>query len=235
MKKPVVLLSILALSSTCIAQENNTYSQRIEYGLKENVKEVTTFVCKISDNTIPADTTNFFAKYTTTFDQAGMIIASNKVWNLGAVGNLRESKTINFSKGRDISYKNILTLEDGYVDVKDYEYQWVDDYHYMILDKSDSNYSQSIWLNKNFKITKDVMKHGNIEFVNEIETVYKNDRMEKIVTYITEKRDDDIFKEIQILIMKTYDKHGNPTLVHSYDHIDEKQVNEVIFKKYTYY
>ena len=237
MNKILLLLNIVLLSS-CNGQTNNVtenYSQKVEYGLKGNVKEMKKYVCKVENNKIPLDTTNFFRSYIKTFDEDGNSIEYN-------FSNKNEKNTIYIKmifsgKSKDISYKEIVSFDKQKKEEKEYKYVWLNDFTYKIVDINDENYSQTqtIKLNKEFSIIEDNFKQGDYESLEKREIIAKNNKIEKIKSTITTKTDDKTDISYHIEVVKKYDKYDNPTIIYIYNTLDEKQLSDVVFQEYIYY
>lgn len=237
MNKILLFLNLVTLSS-CNGQMNNTtesYSQKVEYGLKGNVKEMKKYVCKVENNKIPLDTANFFRSYIKTFDEDGNSVEYNSSNKDGK--NTIHMKMIFSGKGRDISYKETVSFDKTKKQEKEYKYVWSDDFTYKIVDINDGNYSQTqtIKLNKEFSIIEDNFKQGDYESLEKRETIVKNNKIEKIKSTITTKTDDKAEISYHIEIVKKYDKYDNPTIIYIYNSLDETQLSDVIFQEYIYY
>ena len=217
---------------------NNTtesYSQKVEYGLKGNVKEMKKYVCKVENNKIPLDTTNFFRSYIKTFDEDGNSVEYNSSNKDGK--NTIHMKMIFSGKGKDISYKETVSFDKTKKQEKEYKYVWSDDFTYKIVDINDGNYgqTQTIKLNKEFSIIEDNFKQGDYESLEKRETIVKNNKIEKIKSTITTKTDDKAEISYHIEIVKKYDKYDNPTIIYIYNTLDETQLIDIIFQEYIYY
>ena len=68
-----------------------------------------------------------------------------------------------------------------------------------------------------------------------VKTIYEHDKIKKTINTVTEKSDDEVIVTYQIQVVQEYDNVGNPTLVYMYNEIDEKEIQQVIYKYYIYY
>ena len=233
MKKLLLFLTILHLFIACNGQESNIYSARVEYGLKGKVKEMTSYICKVEDNQIPKDTTDFIGKYTVTFDELGNARNLNKLYNIDGFGH-REYKIVFSGTGKDISFKDSSFLEDGKVVENNYKYVWSDNYNYTILSEDNDTFSTNISLDKNYRLIKSISKFNEVQTTEELETIYKNKRIQKIINKMTENRDDEVIERIQIQVVQECDINGNPTIIYVFNDKREQKIEQVIYKEYKY-
>lgn len=234
--RKILLLSILPFFAAA-QKPVKIYSARAEYGLKGNVKEMNNYICTVKNKEIPADTTDYMGKQTMTFDKPGNAIATIKLWKPLFRNDINRTYEMFFSgKGRDVSYKTRSVFLADEVQESDYQYQWMDEFSYKIINKSDIADLQIIRLDKNFRLAEIVteLKNGTL-CTDRIETVYKNDRIERIITRSTEKTATKTNTSISIWVVKAYDQNGNPSIQYIYNDADEQDLKNVIFKTYTYY
>lgn len=232
--KNILLLITTLLFNSCEGQNNNTtnqYTQKIEYGIEGELKEIITYVSKVYDNKLPLDTTGFFYKNAKTFDNDGNVVESNI--QIRRNNTFQKIKRIFSGNGKNITFKEIIKLNNEIVQRAEYKYVWLDDYNYKIINTDDAEYYPLfITLNKDFKIIKSILKSRDSEFVENIETIYKNKRIEKIKTSSILNSEDHTTPIFNVEIMKEYDKHNNPTVVYRYEN---DRIQEVIFNTYNYY
>lgn len=235
MKKIILLLHLVLLSS-CNAQTSSitkSYTQKVEYGLNGNVKEMKKYVCKVENNKIPLDTVNFFSSYIKTFDEFGNSIEDNRLYK-NKIQALY-TKLVFSGKGKDVIFKQIASIDNQKNEEAEYKFVWIDDYTYKIVDINDENYINIIKLNNDFTLIENYFKKDNYEYIEKIETIVKNNRIEKIKNTTTIKTDDKVEISYNLQVAKKYDKYNNPTILYAYDTLDEKQVIDIIFNEYIYY
>lgn len=239
MKKTVFLLLLLPLFLSCYGQGNKTtettYTQKLEYGLKGPVKEVITYIHSVEDGKIPANTAKPIGKITMTFDNMGNVITLNKVWDIKGIGK-SEFLSVFSGTGKALSYKETAHLYDGEHTENSYKYIWLDDYSYNIRSEKDSSYANIITLDKNYRMVKSIFKRGDIiESEEEIETVYKNDKIQEIINKEIENTDGKKSVSYRIQVVQKYDSQDNPTVLYGYDDKNKQKVKHVLNKEYTYY
>lgn len=245
MKKTILLFLLLQVCFHCNGQGNKisatTYTQKLEYGLKGAVKEVTSYIFKVENGEIPADTTNYAGKTSMIFDRLGNMLVMHRLWTLDTTGNSNRKKTefkLLFSgKGKDISFKETYRFGDDNLKEESYNYIWSDDYNYTIVSSKESAYTSVITLDKEYRLIKSVfMKDDDAQMTEELEFIYKNDQLQERKNKITEKnRDGEIEVSYQIQVVQETDKYGNPTLIYGYSDVDKQKVTEVVYKAYHYY
>lgn len=239
MKKIVLLLIFFPLFLSCHGQGNKTtettYTQKLEYGLKGAVKEVITYIHTAEDGKIPANTAKPIGKITMTFDNMGNIIAINKVWDFESIGK-SEFLSVFSGKGRAISFKETAHLYDGEHKENSYKYIWSDDYNYNIRSDKDSTFSNIITLDKNYRLLKSVFKKEDVvESIEDIETIYKNSKIQEIINKETQNTDGKKMVTYRIQVAQKYDNQDNPTVLYGYDDINKQKMKHVLYKEYTYY
>lgn len=241
MKKTLVLLLLLQAFLSCNGQKSKitetTYTQKLEFGLKGSVKEVTGYMCRVENDKIPTDTSKYIGKTTMTFDSLGNMIEKNKLWDLG-IGKVgtAEFSSVFSGTGKDLSFQETSHTGDDDLKKISYKYVWSDDYNYTIVSPEDTTHSSIITLDKDYRLIKSVFKEEDvIQSTEEWETVYKNDKVQEIKTKITEKSDGKPEVSYQIQVMQKYDNNGNPTVIYVYKDIGKQKVVSVIYKKYKYY
>jgi len=232
----VVSFAILLFFSAC---SSHLYFQRKELILKGKVKEETTYYVKVKDNKIPADTTGYFAKYTMIFDPAGNTTKFIKLWDTKQRNdNLVKSENIYTGTGKNIGYTDISTFADGDVAEANFTYKWMNDYQYKIYYETENRPIAQITLDNEYRIIQSIYALGYAQqdsITNTIQYSFKDDKIEKKKTYITMSGDGKTAKRVGILVVKAYDKRGNPTILYYYDDENENQVKEVLFRSYVYY
>jgi len=236
MKKVVLLLLLLTAFLSCNGQENKTtYTQKVEYGLKGAVKKVTSYIYKVENGKIPAKTAKYNnGKTTKTFDSMGNLVTMNKLWDLGFLGK-SEYSYLYFGRGKEISFKETAHLHNGKVTKRTCKYVWSDDYNYTILSPDDNTYTIMYTLDKNYQIVKSIFKkNGDIESIDETETIYNNDKIQETKTKMTyESLDGKIIYQIQVA--QKYDLRGNPTVTYIYGDLNKQKLESVIYNEYSYY
>lgn len=240
MKKIATLLLFLQIFFSCNGQETKiTYVQKLEYGLKGAVKEVTSYMYKVENDKIPANTGSYIGKITMTLDSLGNVITIHKLWDFDRTANTKIDNaefTIRFfGKGKDISFKETSCYSDGDVKEMEHQYVWSDDYHYTIITQDDNTHSTLITLDKEYRLSKSIFKGDNMHSVEEWETISKNNKIQEIKTKITENLEDEVAVTYQTQVAKEYDKYGNPTVIYGYKNLTKKKVENVIYKEYKYY
>ena len=226
------LLNLILLFSNCTSQhgESNSYSLKAEYGFQGVVKEVTTYLCKVNGKVVPTDTSNFFGKYKLTFDEQGNgLINYRKRTNDN--GKVVIYEMIYTGKGKNITYKEHTIIDGKQPDQADYKYVWLDDLNYKIVKQNDTAVNQIVTLGDNYRIVKVQSKQGGITETNSYQDFIKNNRIEKTVTFNESKG----FKSVDVMVMKEFDTHNNPTKIYFYNNLAEKNPQTIIFKQYQYY
>lgn len=235
MMRNVLLLLLMPFYTACTAQ-TKTYSSRLEYSLKGAVKEVNTYGCVASNDNIPKDTTGFLSKFTMTFDEPGNALVTNNVYNpIKPGGFTPKSRTLYSGTGKNMSYKLLTALEEGEEKEGDYQYVWLGEYSYKIINKADTTSWQLITLDKDFRIIKMVTESNSFKAVDVRETIYKNGRIAKVITRSTDLLDGQEHNSVSVWVVKEYDKHDNPSVLYIYNNADEEELKTVVFKMYEYY
>lgn len=233
--RTILLLALLPFYTACAAQ-SKTYCSRLEFGLKGAVKEVNTYGCVASNDDIPKDTTGFLTKFTMTFDEPGNALETNNVYSpIKSGGITPKSRIIYSGKGKNMSYKLHSALEEGKELNGDYQYVWLDEYNYKIINKADTTSWQLMTLDKDFRIIKTVTESNSFKAVDVWETIYKNGRIAKVITRSTDQANGTKNSSIKVWVVKEYDQYDNPTVIYIYNHADEQELKTVVFKKYQYY
>ncbi|QXU41144.1 hypothetical protein [Pedobacter sp. D749] len=210
-----------------------SYSLRKEYGLHGAVKEVSTYLCKVNKQGILSDTGNAFGKYKLTFDEQGngQINYRKRTNENGAVIIY---EMIYAGKGKNVTYKERIIIDGKQVEEAGYKYVWSDDLSYKIVKQNDTSDVQIFTLNNNFRIINFKLKQGDVEHNYKTDELIKNNRVEKTIT-LNENAENEITKSFDVMVMKEFDEHNNPTKIYSYDNLDEKNPIVVVFKQYKYY
>lgn len=240
MKKTVVLFSTLSIGFSCRGQVNKVpetmpYTQKLEFGLKGPVKEVTNYIYKITEGKVPADTVDYVGKSTMTFDLSGNVLTEDKIWDLGPIG--KSTFVSKFSgTGRAISFKQIARIDDKEAKESSYSYQWSDHYNYMIVSAERNNDTNLITLDRNYRLIKNVFKkEGGIQSIQEWKTIYKDKKIKEVETKITEYSKEGTEVSYQVQMVREYDKYGNPTVIYGYGDRNRQTIKQVFYKKYAYY
>ncbi|MNS92096.1 hypothetical protein D3C72_1262170 [compost metagenome] len=129
----------------------------------------------------------------------------------------------------------LSALEEGSEKESHHQYVWQDEYTYKIINKDDTTSSQTITLDKDFRIIKMVTESNSFNAVDVRETIYKNGRIAKVITRSTDNADGLKNTSISVWVVKEYDQHDNPSVLYIYNNADERQLNAVVFKTYQYY
>ena len=231
----LILLNLILLFSRCTAQhgEPKIYSLKAEYGLQGAVKEVTTYLCKVNKQIIPPDTTNAFGKYKLTFDEQGNgLVNYRKRTNDNGMVIIYEM--IYAGKGKNITYKEYISIDGKQSEVADYKYVWLDDLNYKIVKQNDTGQNQMVTMDHHYRIVKNQSKQGDVTETNNYKDFIKNNRIEKTVTQ-NEFKENEVVKSVEVMVMEDFDAHNNPTKIYFYNNLAEKNPETVIFKQYEYY
>ncbi len=240
MKRTIVLLYLLPVFFFCQGQSNKipettNYTQKIEFGIKGPVKEVTNYTCKVTDGKIPADTTDYIGHSTMTFDQSGNVLTLERIWDFGTIGKSRFSSTFS-GTGRAISFKQTARFADQEATESSYSYQWSDNYSYRIVSAERNNDTNLITLDRNYRLIKNIFKkESSIQSIEEWETIYEDKKIKEVVTKITEYSKGGTEVSYQVQVVQEYDKYGNPTVIYGYLDRNRQTIKQVFYKKYTYY
>ena len=233
MKKLITILTLIPIFLSCKGQQ--TYTQKLEFGLKDKVKEVTTYFCKVEQEIIPSRTENMVGKSTMTFDKNGNILERKRKWDFGALGK-SEYLTKFSGVGKDITFKETARINDDSPVVISYEYEWSDDFNYAITCLEDSGYVSLITLDKNFLLIKnEYQKRNTIQAKEEIETIFENNKIKEITTKSISYLGENPKTNLLLQVVKEYDSKGNPTVIYAYSNTDKQKLEQVIYKEYTYY
>lgn len=234
--KLIIWFSLIALPEIVLSQSTEiTYSQKLEYGLKGSVKEVIQYTCPVKDGKIPTDKSNNIGKSTMTFDDQGNIREINRTWNFGTPETSAKFKKEYAGTGKNITFKEISDLQ-GKPEEINHRFVWSDDYNYSIVSDKNSSHVYNVTLDKNYRLIKYVTRKGDkIEYVDDTEMIYKNNKIHEIKTKTTEYVDGKMTVDYIIQVMQDFDTHGNPTVIYIYKDINKQKVAGVLFKDYTYY
>jgi len=235
MKKVALFFLFLLITLSCDRKGDKAFTQKMVYGLKGAVKNVTSYTYKVENGKIPAKNAKYYdAKTTVTFDSMGNLTTTNELSDYGDLGK-SEYSCVYFGQGKEISYIETERLYTGDVTKRTYKYVWLDDYNYTIVSQEDTTSAISYTLDKNYRLIKSVFKKkGVIQSSNEIERSYNNDKIKETKTKMT----------LQILggriiyriyVAQKYDSYGNPTIAYMYDDTDKQKLNSVTYSEYTYY
>lgn len=235
-----ILLTILALNITisCNCQNNkdDTYTQRLEFGLKGEVKELTNFIVNVESDKIPTDTSNFISKSIMTFDKIGNAIELKKIFNIDSFGDSKNYRMLFSGKGKNVVIKAVTSFNNKETFEKNFKYVWSDNYNYTIHCIDNNTNGDSITLDKNHRIIKTIFyTEDSIKTTEESQTIYKNNRIERIISKITEENDNEIIVNYNIQVVKEYDEYENPIVIYVYDDISVQKIEFVSFKIYRYY
>ncbi|WP_316843480.1 hypothetical protein [Pedobacter psychrodurus] len=229
----LLLVNVIFIFSNCGLHEKKGYSQKTEYNLKGPVKEVIIHMCKVEGGNIPVDTTNFFGKERFTFDQHGNVMEDfRKTKNENGIEIVY--KLVFSGKGKNRSYDETGSVDGKEIEKGSYEYVWLDDRSYKIVNKAGNGYSLLVTMDQDYRTIKTQLKQNNVEVNTTWEHVIKNDRVEKFKALST-VNNLDTTKNLNIQVMKAFDQHNNPTLIYTYDNLAEKKPIAVVFKRYRYY
>ncbi|MDO3425912.1 hypothetical protein QWT87_13510 [Chryseobacterium sp. APV1] len=237
--KKILLLFLYQIIFSCNGQESKitktTYSQKLEYGLKGAVKEVTQYTCAVKDDKIPTNKYDNIGKSTMTFDNQGNVIEINRSWNFGTLETSSKFKQEYSGTGKNITFKEISNTH-GNIEELNHKFVWSDDYNYSIIPEKTDPSVNTVTLDKNYRLLKYVTKKGDkIEYVDDIETIYKDNKIHEIKTKTTEYIDGKMIVDYKIQVMQNFDTHGNPTVIYTYRDINKQKIAGVLFKDYTYY
>lgn len=240
MKKTAALLLFLQIFLSCNGQAPKiTYVQKLEYGLKGTVKEVTSYIYRVENGKIPANTGNYIGIITMTLDSLGNVITIHKLWDFDRNASTKidnaEFTSRFFGKGKDISFKETSRYSEGDLKEISHKYVWSDDYNYTIITQDDNTHSTLITLDKEYRLSKSVFKGDDMQSVEEWETISKNNKIQEIKTKITEDLQGEVTVTYQIQAVQEYDKYENPTVIYGYYDLSKQKVENVIYKEYKYY
>ncbi len=239
MKKAVTLLLLLQAFLSCKGQSpkaNGTdYVQKLEFGLKGAVKEVSTYICPVKEGEIPIDTAGYIGKIVMTFDSSGNALVVNKAWDFGAAG--KSSYLSRFlGTGKDISFTETSRFNDGEAQEISYKYLWSDDYNYTIVCPDNSVYTSLITLDKQYRLIKSVFREKDrVQSMEDVETIYKDNKIQEIKTRLTSNTDGETKVTYQVQEVQAYDQYGNPTVIYGYNDSNKQKVEQVLYKAYKYY
>ncbi len=228
MKQLIAILSLFMLMLSCKGQGKPSYTQKLEFGLKENVKEVTTYFCQVENDVIPTKTENQIGKATMTFDKKGNVLERKRKWDFGN-DKTSEFSNIYSGKGKNISFKETARFGNDEPREINFKYVWSDDYNYTVVCLDDKEYVSSITLDKNFLLIKNQFQKGNeIQYIEEIETNYENDKIKEIKTKNTSNYNKKEEVSHQLQVVQKYDNKGNPTVIYAYKNEGKKELEQVI-------
>lgn len=238
MKKTLLLFLLSQLFLSCNGQDNKvtqtTYSQKLEYGLKGAVKEVTQYTCAVIGGKIPTDKHDNVGKSTMTIDNEGNLIEINRSWNFGTPDTSANFKKEYSGKGKNITVKEISDVHGNTEEINN-RFVWSDDYNYSIISEK-SPHVYTVTLDKNYRLIRYIIKNGDkTESVEDIETIYQDNKIQEIKSKTTENIDGKIEVNYQIQVTQSFDSYGNPTVIYTYKDINKQKVAGVLFKDYTYY
>lgn len=239
MKKIVALLFLFQAFLSCKGQGPKTtqavYVQKLEFGLKGAVKEVSTYICPVKEGKMPVDTASYIGKMIMTFDSHGNAIAINKSWDFGEAGKSSYSSRF-FGTGKNISFTETSRFNDGKAQEVSYKYLWSDDYNYTIVCSDNSVYTSLITLDKHYRLIKSVFRENDsVQSMEDLETMYKDNRIQEIKTRLTSNTDGETRVTYQVQEVQEYDQYGNPTLIYGYNDSNKQKVEQVLYKAYKYY
>lgn len=243
MKKTAALLLLLPVLLSCNGQDAKitkvAYVQKLEYGLKGAVKEVTSYIYRVENEKIPVNNGNYIGKITMTLDSLGNVITIHKLWDFDRTASTKidnaEFTSHFFGKGKDLSFKETSRYSDGDLKEIEHKYVWSDDYNYTITTQDDNTHSTLITLDKEYRLSKSIFKGDNMQSVEEWETISKNNKIQEIKTKMTQNLEGKTTVTYQIQAVQEYDKYGNPTVLYGYQNLSKEKVENVIYKEYKYY
>ena len=236
--KNILLFILIQIFFSCNGQDSKTtettYSQKLEYGLKGAVKEVIQYTCPVKDGKIPTEKSDNVGKSTMTIDKEGNLIEISRSWNFGTPDTTAKFKKEYSGNGKNITVKEISNLHGNTEEINN-RFVWSDNYNYLIVSEK-SPYIYTVALDKNYRLIKYIIKNGDeIEFVEEIETIYQDNKIQEIKSKTTENIDGKITVSYQIQVMQSFDTYGNPTVIYTYRDINKQKIAGVLYKDYTYY
>lgn len=238
MKKTLLLFLLSQLFLSCNGQDSKTtettYSQKLEYGLKGAVKEVTQYTCPVIGGKIPTDKHDNVGKSTMTIDNEGNLIEINRSWGFGTPDTTANFKKEYSGKGKNITVKETSNVQGNVKEINN-RFVWSDNYNYSIISEK-SPHVYTVTLDKNYRLIQYIIRNKDkTELVEDIETIYKDNKIQEIKSKTTEKIDGKTTVSYQIQVMKSSDSYGNPTVIYTYKDINKQKVAGVLFKDYTYY
>lgn len=236
--KNTLLFLLTQIFFPCNGQDSKipetAYSQKLEYGLKGAVKEVTQYTCTVKDGKIPTDKSANVGKSTMTLDNQGNLLEINRFWDFGTPDTTAKFKKEYSGKGKNITVKEISNLHGNTEEINN-RFVWSDNYNYSIVSEK-SPYVYTVTLDKNYRLIKYVIKNGDeIESVEEIEAIYQDNKIHEIKSKTTENIDGKMTVSYKIQVMQSFDTYGNPTVIYTYRDINKQNIAGVLYKDYTYY
>jgi hypothetical protein len=231
----LLLVNIVFIFSNCGLQNDarKNYSQKVEYDLQGPVKEVVTYMCKVDQESIPVDTTNFFGRYSVTFDRDGNAIENSKKTK-NENGTEIIYKLIYSGKGKEISYEESGSIDSKAIEKARYKYVWLDEHSYKTVKENGEGYSFTVTMDNDFRTIKNEVKQGDFQTSTTFENFVKDNSVTKIIARST-TRNVDTTKTVNVQVMKDFDRHHNPTKIYIYDDLDEKKPTAVVFRYYKYH
>lgn len=114
MKKTLLLFLLSQIFLFCNGQDSKvtqtTYSQKLEYGLKGAVKEVTQYTCTVKNGKLSTEKSDNVGKSTMTIDNEGNLLEINRSWDFGTPDTTAKFKKEYSGKGKNITVKEISNL-----------------------------------------------------------------------------------------------------------------------------
>ena len=235
MKSTLLLFTFLQTFLSCNKSPETGYSQKLEYGLKGNVKETTRYIRDVKDGKIPTNTGDYIMKSTMTFDDEGNVMVIDRVFNFDLPGGIQEIKIKFSGKGKDLSQITRSTF-DGKVEESRSKFVWSGNYNYTIIPQDNTAYPTVITLDKNYGVKKSVLKNKEeVEPTEEYETLYMDNKISEIVEKETRMIDGKVMTYYQIQVMKEFDRSGNPTIIYLYNDVNKQKMTSIIYTEYKYY
>ena len=242
MKKTLLLFIFLQILLSCNGKyhkdSGTEYSQKLEYRLKGDVKEVAYYVREVKDSKIPANTGNYTLKTTMAFDEEGNVMAFDRLcnFNLSMPGAIKEIKIEFSGKGKDLSQITRSYFDDGEAKESRSKFVWSGKYNYTIIPQDKSEYPTVVTLDKNYGVKKSVLKNKEaVEPTEEYETLYKDNKISEIMEKGTRMIHGKVMTYYQIQVMQKFDSFGNPTVIYLYSDVNKKKITDVIYQEYKYY
>jgi len=235
MKKIAIALLPFQIILSCNGQDaKNTYTQKLEFGLKGPIKEVTSYLCRSKDGNTQIDTTKSIAKIVMKFDTLGDVTTIDKKWDFGESGNSKYLSVFS-GKGKNLSFKETSRIGEGEIHETNYKYVWSDDYNYKIIAPEDDEYITDVTLDENYRLIKSTFKIDNrTQSIEEFDIKIENDKIKEVKTKVTANNGGKQEVTEQIQVVQEYDHHGNPTVLYVYNDLNE-QIKHVLYKRYKYY
>jgi len=229
------IFTIVFLTVPFFMNSQNTYNQKKEYAYNGAVKKVTTYTINVSAYRIPTDTLDYYGKSILNFTKKGDVTTYSRLYNLPSY--TLSSNAIYSGVGKNISYKESRSVNNGELVQETYKFIWKDDFNYEIkpLSKKDSS-SRYVSLNPDYTIDKVLFKTLNFESEEKASYHYDNENiLQKIVYKVTSTDNGTTTVREDVRVIKSVDVFSNPTVIYFMEYEHSRFPKSVVFKYYEYY